>query len=316
MFLEAVKTGILKGLRTALMLLRIIIPIFACVVFLRHTPLFAWLASIVAPAMRLFGLPGEAVVPIIVGVFSDEYAVAAAMSGIGFDKAQLTIIAMIALCCHAIPVETVITRAIGMPALKIALFRIGLAVFTGVICSWLAAAFLNGSIPGSISAGAGMPAAAEFAGIVDAAPLVILAEIGWGALSLVLTILRVIIPLMVGVELMLNYKIVDALAKKLTPFCRLIGIGKDALLPLLIGLLLGVTYGAGALAELKRTNPLGKKDMAVLGVFLFSCHGIIETTYLFAISGASGIFTSALRLAIAILVTAGFGRILAKSTKE
>jgi len=133
---------------------------------------------------------------------------------------------------------------------------------------------------------------------------VILPQMGWGVLRTVINLLRVLIPLMIGIELLLAYSIIEAMAKKLRIFCRILDIGHEALLPLLVGLFLGVTYGAGAIAEMNRTRPLGPRDMALLGVFIFSCHGIIETTYLFALAGGSAIFVSVVRLAIAIGVTA------------
>lgn len=299
----AVKDGALKGLRTARMLLVIMVPIYIVVVFLRHTGLFFWLAGGVEPAMRIFGLPGEAVVPLIAGVFSDEYSVVAALSVFAFDKAQITTIAMITLCFHSIPVEAVVTQRIGMSAWRLALFRLGLAIVTGIACAYLASVFLNGTAPmgmGSVAHGA------QAARTVEAGLAV---ELGLGTLSIVINLLRVIIPLMIAIEIMLVFDVTSIIARKLTPFCRLLGIGHDALLPLLVALLLGVTYGAGALSEMNRTRPLSRKDLALLGVFVFSCHGILETTYLFTVAGGSAVFISALRLAIAVVVTAAAARI-------
>ena len=319
MFFKAIKDGVIKGLRTALMLLRIVIPIYLGVALLRHTGLFMWLAERIEPAMRIFGLPGEAVVPLVTSIFSDEYAVVAAMGGFSFNAAQCTIIAMVALCFHSIPVETVVTRKIGMPAFRIAVFRLGLAVFTGIVVAYLAVFFLGGSAPGFAAPEAGLsglprssdPAAATAGGgVFDAGWDVMLPEMGWGVLRTIVNLLRVIVPLMIAIELMLVYKVIERIARGLAGFCRVIGIGQAALLPLLVGLFLGVTYGAGAIAEMNRTRPLPPRDMALLGVFLFSCHGIIETTYLFAVAGASAVFVSAVRLAIAVGVTASAGRLL------
>jgi len=111
-------------------------------------------------------------------------------------------------------------------------------------------------------------------------------------------------------------RLIEAAAKKLTPLCRLFGIGQNALLPLLVGLLLGVTYGAGTIAELNRVKPLSERDMALLGVFLFSCHGIIETTYLFTLAGGNVFFLSAVRLAIAVGITALAARILPQTFRR
>ena len=142
MFFGAVKTGFIKGLKTALMLLKIMIPIYLLIVIIKHTALFTVLADFFRPAMALFNLPGDAVIPIITGMFGDEYTVIAAMSAFSFDKAVITTIAMFILCFHSIPVETAITYKIGMPAWKIAIFRFVLAVFTGMLVGFLGGIFL------------------------------------------------------------------------------------------------------------------------------------------------------------------------------
>jgi len=333
MVLQAIKDGIIKALRTALMLLRIMIPIFIGVTFLKHTGFFQWLAVGIEPAMRLFGLPGEAVLPLVVGAFTDEYTTVATMSGFSFDMAQITIISMIVLAFHGLPVETAISRQIGMPALRMALFRVGLAVFTGIVVALLAALFLGGTMPGvapdtaitgtvllidepikstvPVIAGA-VPTSSVFNATWD----VMLMEALRGILNTVLILLRVLIPLMIGIEILLRYKVIEALADKMRFFCRLLGIGKDALLPLLVGLFLGVTYGAGAIAEMNRLRPLPKRDLALVGVFLFSCHSIIEATYLFAVAGANAFIVSFVRLAIAIGATVGARMIFSRRIVE
>ena len=417
MVFNAIKQGLIKGFRTALMLLRIMIPIYFGVTLLKHTDFFMWLAGHIEPAMRIFGLPGEAVAPLVASVFADEYSVVAAMNGFTFSIAECTVIAMMTLCFHSIPVETVMARKIGMPALRFVLFRIGMAVVTGILVAALASVFLGGHPPGFAAGDAGtalvnsgasyasdgdvgtalvntgasympagdagtalvnsgasyasdgdagttlvntgasyvpagaahvtagaahvtdgaahvtagvadvtdgaahvtdgaahvtdgaasMPAGAASmsyaSGVFDEGWGAILTEMGWGALRTVLTLLRVLIPLMVGIELLLEYRVIEGMAKRLGWLCRLMGIGRETILPLLIGLFLGVTYGAGAIAEMNRTRPLPPRDMTLLGVFIFSCHGIIETTYLFTVAGASFFFVSVVRLAIAVGVT-------------
>ena len=265
--------------------------------------------------MRIFGLPGEAVVPVIVGFFSDEYSVVAAMSPFDFNQAQVTIIAMIVLYCHSLPIETVVAHKIGIPPLKIALFRVVMAVITGVVVAYLAAVFLGGNVPSlspqpelaldSIASSAALSSATIFNTEIS----VMLPELGIGVLMMALTLLRVLIPMMIVIELMFAYNIVELLAKKLSPVCKLFGISKDALIPLLIGFLLGITYGVGAIMELNKKRPLSSRDLWMLGVFLFSCHGIIEVTYLFAVVGGNAIFIAGVRILIAVVVTAIMARL-------
>ncbi|MDR0356999.1 MAG: hypothetical protein LBH63_01280 [Clostridiales Family XIII bacterium] len=128
-------------------------------------------------------------------------------------------------------------------------------------------------------------------------------EMLFGGLSVALNLIVVIVPLMIFVELMLAFNAAEKLAAKMGWFRKLIGIGKDALLPLLIGVLMGVSYGAGTLIEINRRAPLGKRDFALIGVFIYACHGIVETSVLFGIAGGNVIVIGIVRLLIATLIT-------------
>lgn len=132
---------------------------------------------------------------------------------------------------------------------------------------------------------------------------VILHEIVWGCLSTVLSLIKVIVPLMIIIEILMVYKLVDKLAAKMNWLAKLLGIGNEAILPLLVGIIMGVTYGAGTLVEINRKTPLSNRDFILIGIFMFGCHGIIETTFLFTAAGANVIFISVLRLLIATVVT-------------
>ena len=81
-------------------------------------------------------------VPIITGIFTDEYGVIAAMGGFDFTTAGITTIAMISLTFHSIPVESAIAQKIGFPAVPFGLFRLVSAIFIGVLVGWLGGVIL------------------------------------------------------------------------------------------------------------------------------------------------------------------------------
>lgn len=141
-FLTAVKDGIIKGLKTVLMLLKILIPIYLLVVLIKYSPVMPWLQDVAAPVMKIFRLPPEAAVPVVTGLFSDEYGVVAALGGFNFSMAAITTIAMIALAAHSLPVEAAVAQKIGLPAGVMVLMRIGTAIFTGILVGWLGGVFL------------------------------------------------------------------------------------------------------------------------------------------------------------------------------
>jgi hypothetical protein len=312
----ALKDGFIKGLKTGLFLLRIMVPIYLIVVVLRYTPAIPFLQEKLAPVMGVFHLPGDAAVPLVTGIFSDEYGVVAAMSGFDFTSASITTIAMISLCFHTIPLEAALGHSMGFHPGKYTLYRLVLAIATGLFIGWLAWATIGGGADADTGVIGGSEGSLVVIGgsgeaRVFTAPwwAAMLAEMLHGTLSLILSLARVIIPLMIVIEYMLSYRLVEKVAPKLGSVRRLLGISQDALLPLLVGLLMGVSYGAGTLMEINKRTPLSPRDMTLIGVFLYACHGIIETTILFAVAGGNALFFSVIRLAIAVIITAVAARL-------
>lgn len=127
--------------------------------------------------------------------------------------------------------------------------------------------------------------------------------IATGIFSTILNLLKVLIPLMIIIELLKTYSLLEKLATKLSWFARLMGMGKDAAFPLLVGVIMGVSYGAGTIIEINKNTPLSRRDMLLIGVFMFICHGIIETTLLFGIAGANILIISLGRFLFALIVT-------------
>ena len=141
-FLIVTKDGALKGLKTWIMLLKIMLPVYIVVVLIKYSPLMPLLTDLFSPVMGFLNMPGEAAAPIIAGILSDEYGCIAAMQGFSFGAVAVTTIAMINLCFHSIPVESAINGRIGFAVWKIILFRLCLAVLVGLAVSRLGGVLL------------------------------------------------------------------------------------------------------------------------------------------------------------------------------
>lgn len=137
LFAATVRDGAIKGVKTAAMLLKIVLPIYAAVVLLKYSPVMTFLQDLFSPAMKYFHLPGNGIVPIIAGFFTDEYGVIAAMSTFDYTTAEITTIAMFTLMAHSIPVESAIAQKIGLSAVKFTAFRILSAIVVGMLVGWI-----------------------------------------------------------------------------------------------------------------------------------------------------------------------------------
>jgi hypothetical protein len=68
------ENGFANGLKASFLLLKVIIPVFALIKVLEHTPVIGWISQFCDPLMRFVGLPGEAALAVVTGMFLNFYA--------------------------------------------------------------------------------------------------------------------------------------------------------------------------------------------------------------------------------------------------
>lgn len=129
----ALRRSVTVALRTYLDLLLILVPTFVLVTLLKHTPAFPWMTAKLAPAMSIFGLPGSAALPIILGLFVSLYAALAAMVGIGLSPAEITTLALMLGLCHNLIVEGAILFRLRTNPLVWTIVRVVSAVVCGIV---------------------------------------------------------------------------------------------------------------------------------------------------------------------------------------
>jgi len=126
------KNGFANGLKTSFLLLKVIIPVFALIKVLEHTPVIGWISQFCDPLMRFIGLPGEASLAVLTGMFLNYYAAIGIIIALGLTAWQITIIAVILSCCHELVIETAIIKKTGIRAWPILGIRLATALGAGV----------------------------------------------------------------------------------------------------------------------------------------------------------------------------------------
>jgi len=121
-----------------------------------------------------------------------------------------------------------------------------------------------------------------------------------GSFGIIRTIVIIIIPIMIILQLMLDYKLLEKLSAKTKSITNFLGISKDSLIPLLIGGTVGVSYGAGAIIFAKEKYGLSKDDIFLTMCFLLPLHAVIETTMVFWLIGVNPVFTLGSRIVVAL----------------
>ncbi len=121
--------------------------------------------------------------------------------------------------------------------------------------------------------------------------------------QMLLKIVLIITIVMFAIEILKAFKILDWLNKKLFFFSKHLGISTSASFPLLVGMMIGITYGAGVILISYKNGEMSKKDVILVSVFLCLAHALFEDILLFVALGAKGLIVLISKLLIASSIT-------------
>ncbi len=131
----------------------------------------------------------------------------------------------------------------------------------------------------------------------------VLVEGTLGSLNSIKNIAIIVIPLMLFMEIAKDIKLLDFIGKFFKPITRLFRAEENAAFPLAVGLIFGISYGAGVLIKASEDGEIDMKSMFIISVFLAACHAIVEDTLLFVAIGSLGSVIIGIRVITAIITT-------------
>ncbi|MBE1554893.1 nucleoside recognition domain-containing protein [Sporosarcina limicola] len=287
------QNGLKAGLNTTWTLGKIIFPITILVVILQYTPVLPWLVGLVAPFMGLFGLSGEAAIPLVLGNALNLYAGIAGVLSLELTVKEVFIIAVMLSFSHNLFIETGVALKVGVKLWIVLLVRFGLAAMSGIIINLL-------------WKGGGETAQYGMVPKTDSIPtgwleLVMLGvqKASFGVLQLAL----IVIPLMIVVQLLKDRNYLQRFSEKLGPFTKVIGVQSNASMTLVAGLVIGLAYGAGIMIQAVHEHGVSKKDATLAFIFLVACHAVIEDTLLFVPLGIPVLPLLIIRVITAFVLT-------------
>lgn len=132
-FLKPAVKGIKKGLETAWLMIKIIVPVTFVLVLLEKLGFLVKVASFFSPFLKFFGLPGEAALPLILGFFVNIYAAIGAITVLSLSSREITVIALMILTCHSLLMESPVLKFTGLPAFTSMALRITCALVFGYL---------------------------------------------------------------------------------------------------------------------------------------------------------------------------------------
>ncbi len=143
-----------------------------------------------------------------------------------------------------------------------------------------------------------------------------LGEALYGAGALAVKLVLIIVPLVTRFELLRYLPVFRRAGNAVEPLMRGVGLTREAAVPLYTGIFLGIAYGAGIIIRVAQEKRLPERDLFLMGLFLATCHAVVEDTLIFVVIGGNAAVMLGVRLALAAGLTALLARLWGKRTGE
>ena len=277
------------ALRTTGWLLKIMIPISLAVCLLQYYGVIAWCAQWLNPLFCHIGLPGASSIAFLTGATATTYAALAVMMSMELTMRQATIIAIMVLICHALPLECTVNKKVVSKPFRMAFLRIAGAL--------LAAVYLNLVLPELSKAFSSLTLSADEASLSAVLQ-------GWMLSSVKLTamIFAIIYALMFVQRLMERYGLMQKLVEPLAPMMVFFGLPRNAAYLWLVGNVLGISYGSAVMVQLEEEVKISREEANEVNYHLIMNHSMLEDTLVFASAGVSALWILTTRLLFALLL--------------
>jgi hypothetical protein len=296
-----------ESTRVYFTLLRILVPALIVVKSLELLGFTVWLGSVLAPLMGWLGLPDTVSVVWAATLLTNIYTGMVLFFEVARSEtltvAQVSVLGTLMIVAHAIPVEGAVARKVGAPWWLTLCLRIGGSLLLAWVLHQLYRAGGWLQYPNEL---AWQPKYTDES------------LMGWALVQIqTLTIIFfVILALITSLKLFRLLGIERLLHLLLNPFLRLLGVSQAAANTIVIGAMLGLSFGAGLLIQESRTEKLSPRDALLAVSFLGLCHSLIEDTLLILLLGADLSAVLWARLLFAFLVIGVLSRLPAHFLKH
>jgi hypothetical protein len=130
-----------------------------------------------------------------------------------------------------------------------------------------------------------------------------------GALKLSVKLILIIVPLVTLFEVLRYLPVFRRAGNLVEPAMKGVGLTRDAAVPLFTGIFLGIAYGAGIIIRVARQKGLPDRELFLMGLFLATCHSVVEDILIFVVIGGNGLVILGVRVGLAVLLTALMARL-------
>lgn len=289
-FLTGIRTGIVKGWKGWIWLLKILIPVsFATALFV-HSGWIYRLDFLLAPVMDWLSLPASAAIVLIIGIFTGIYGTVAALSVMNFSMDHMILIAVFTLISHNLIQESLVQGKSGINPFFAAMFRLFMAFGVTFICAKISG--MSNEAKGLVINGITDSSTTSLENMVKT----------WatGTLRLCVQIICIIVPLMAVLELVKQYRIIDVVTRLTSPVISVMGLSRSTGMLWLTASIFGLAYGSAVIVEETSEKEYKKSELTKLHLSIGVNHAMIEDPALFLPLGLPPFWLWVPRIAAAI----------------
>lgn len=287
----ATRHGALKGWRGFIWMIKIILPVSLATFLLDYSGWLHRLDGILEPLMAAIHLPAMAALPLLAGLLTGIYGAIAAMSVLPFTIEQMTLMAIFLLIAHSLIQEGMVQHRSGFPAWMATMVRLTAAVLTVFVVGWVVDPSTTGPISGT-------------AAIASENPF-------WPALGkwavemavLSLKIFLIITALMVVMEILKQFNLIDRMLRVIDPLMAVLGLDREVGMLWLTAAIFGIAYGGAVIIEETEARHLSSENLKALHISIGINHAMVEDPALFLPLGIHPFWLWVPRLVTALVFT-------------
>ena len=285
---NGVKQGLVKGAKTFVWLLKLLIPISLGVALLEWSGWLNQAEFILKPFMALLSLPSQAALPLVIGIAAGPVSCLAAMVVLPLTKAQMTLLAIFVLICHGLTMEAIVQVKAGYNPIKAVVFRLIAAVVTVMAV----APFLDTGETAAAALQAGEQVSQALGPML----------LGWLAdmVGLTAKLLVLIMVFMVVLEVVRVRGWIDPLVRFLSPVLRALGLSPRVGVLWVTAAVFGLAFGAALLVEEANSGRVDPEELEALHLSIGINHGLLDDPALFLALGLNPFWLYIPRLLAAV----------------
>jgi len=288
-FKYGLKIGMIKGWSGFVWMLKILVPISFLTAIIEFSSCINEIDFLLKPGMNLLNLSPMAALPLIVGMLTGIYGGIASMIVLPLTENEMTLIAIFLLISHNLIQEGMIQGKSGLNPVKATLFRLTASIVTVYIVS-----LFLGSEPTFL---------AKKSTSVSTDPSFMMMLKTWFMATLYLSvkIFAIIMVLMILLEMMKIFNLIQHIVKLLNPLLKTLGLNRRVGILWLTATVFGLAYGGAVIVEEAKKGGITRKELEKLHLSIGINHSMVEDPALFLSLGLSAFWLWIPRLIMAVV---------------